>query len=153
MKTTISRVPAQGYAILLLALVTPALAAAADTPVRVTITHVAKPGGVLLLGAYDAEAGWLGPSPAFGTQRVVPAELGDGPVELELELALPPGRWALSVFQDMNGNRKLDANFLGIPSEPSGSSNDPPARWSAPKFADALVTVGDAPLALSIRLN
>lgn len=153
MKTTISRVPAQGYAILLLALVTPALAAAADTPVRVTVTvtHVEKPGGVLLLGAYDAEAGWLGPDPAFGAERAVPAELRDGAVELELEL--PPGRWALSVFQDMNGNRRLDANFLGIPSEPSGSSNDPPARWSAPKFADALVTVGDAPLALSIRLN
>lgn len=150
MQTPISRVLARGCAILLLALAASAVAAA-DTSIRVTITHIEKPGGVLLLGAYDAEAGWLGPSPAFGAERAVPAELGDG--TLDIELALPPGRWALSVFQDMNGNRKLDANFLGIPSEPSGSSNDPPARWSAPKFADALVTVGDAPIALSIRLN
>ena len=31
---------------------------------------------------------------------------------------LPYGRYAVMVFQDMNGNKKLDKNFLGIPTEP-----------------------------------
>jgi uncharacterized protein (DUF2141 family) len=68
-------------------------------------------------------------------------------------MLLPPGRYALSVLQDMNGNRKLDTNFIGIPTEASGSSNDAPAKWSAPKFKDAVFTVGDEPVNLAIRLN
>jgi len=68
-------------------------------------------------------------------------------------MSLPPGRYAVSVFQDMNGNRKLDTNFIGIPTEASGSSNDAPAKWSAPKFKDAVFTVGSEPVDLTIRLN
>jgi uncharacterized protein (DUF2141 family) len=42
---------------------------------------------------------------------------------------------------------------MGIPTEAFGSSNDAPAQWSAPKFKDALFTVGDVPVELTIRLN
>jgi len=64
-----------------------------------------------------------------------------------------PGIYALSVLQDMNGNRKLDTNFIGIPTEHSGSSNDAPARFNAPRFKDAVFTVGGQPLELRIDLN
>jgi uncharacterized protein (DUF2141 family) len=125
--------------------------ASAGTAVRLAVTGIGKPRGVLLLGAYDTEASWLGPEPVVRLEVPVPPGLTDG--RLDLELTLPPGRWAISIFQDLNGNRRLDTNLLGIPTEASGSSNDAPARWSAPKFADAVVTVGDAPLELSIRLD
>ena len=59
----------------------------------------------------------------------------------------------VSVLQDLNANRKLDVNFIGIPKEPSGSSNDAKATFSAPKFKDAVFTVGDQPVELRIRLN
>ncbi len=38
---------------------------------------------------------------------------------------LPPGRYAISAFLDLNGNGngKLDTNLFGIPSEPYGFSN------------------------------
>jgi uncharacterized protein (DUF2141 family) len=107
-------------------------AAAADTAVRVVVTNVVKPDGVLLAGAYS------------GNVR-------DGAVTFEI--ALPPGSYALSILQDLNGNRKLDTNFIGIPTEASGSSNDAPAKWSAPKFQDAVFIVGDEPVSLAIRLN
>ena len=37
---------------------------------------------------------------------------------------LPPGRYAIAVFQDLNGNGKLDASFFGVPKEPYGFSRD-----------------------------
>lgn len=36
---------------------------------------------------------------------------------------IPTGTYALVVFQDKNTNGKIDANFIGMPSEPVGASN------------------------------
>jgi len=38
---------------------------------------------------------------------------------------LPPGRYALQVFQDTNGNGQLDLSPRGIPLEPVGFSTNP----------------------------
>lgn len=143
--------PLRRHAALWLSLVALPAAAGEATLVRVTVTNVRDPGGVLLVGVYDREDNWLGVPPAQSIEVPVAPNLRDGTVALELRL--PPGRYALSLFQDMNGNRRLDTNFIGIPKEASGSSNNPPARWGPPKFADALVTVDGTPLDLSIRLD
>jgi len=37
---------------------------------------------------------------------------------------LKPGIYAVSVFQDINGNKVIDKNFLGIPKEPYGFSGE-----------------------------
>jgi uncharacterized protein (DUF2141 family) len=39
-------------------------------------------------------------------------------------VAMPHGTYAVSIFQDTNGNGKLDQNFLGIPREPFGFGNN-----------------------------
>ena len=52
---------------------------------------------------------------------------------------LPPGRYAVAAFQDVNGNGKLDKNFLGIPKEPYGFSNGARGNAGPPKFADAAI--------------
>lgn len=47
---------------------------------------------------------------------------------------LPAGDYAVSVFQDKNGNGELDTNWMGIPKEPYGFSNNPKALFRAPRF-------------------
>ncbi len=47
---------------------------------------------------------------------------------------LNPGRYAVSVYQDVNGNHKLDMNFFGIPREPVGASNNPRPGFGPPRF-------------------
>jgi uncharacterized protein (DUF2141 family) len=123
----------------------------AGTLVRITVTNVTTPGGALLVGVYDREDNWLGVPPYSSIEVPLASDREGGPVTIEMRL--PPGTYAVSLFHDLNGNRRLDTNFLGIPSEASGSSNNPSARWGPPKFRDALVTVGDAPVDLSIQLN
>ncbi len=47
---------------------------------------------------------------------------------------LPPGEYALAVFQDRNSDGKINKNMLGIPKEPYGFSNNIKPHLSAPSF-------------------
>ncbi|VTU23464.1 hypothetical protein H6CHR_01997 [Variovorax sp. PBL-H6] len=47
---------------------------------------------------------------------------------------LAPGRYALRVFADENGNGKLDTNLMGLPTERYGFSNDAKGNRGAPGF-------------------
>jgi uncharacterized protein (DUF2141 family) len=50
---------------------------------------------------------------------------------------LPFGEYAVSVYHDQNGNKKLDTNFLGIPNEGVGNSNNAKGHFGPPKYSDA----------------
>lgn len=50
---------------------------------------------------------------------------------------IPAGTYALSVWHDVNANGRLDANFIGIPSEPVGASNNAEGRMGPPRFEAA----------------
>src|SRR4051812_28480781 len=45
---------------------------------------------------------------------------------------LPPGDYAVAVIHDENENKKLDRNFLSVPSEGFGFANNPKVSFSAP---------------------
>jgi uncharacterized protein (DUF2141 family) len=64
-----------------------------------------------------------------------------------------PGNYAVQVYQDENGNNRLDKNFLGIPTEPIGFSRDAQGNMGPPKFADAAVPVSNEPIRLDIKLD
>lgn len=66
---------------------------------------------------------------------------------------VPPGEYAVAVFADINGNGKLDHNFIGIPSEPVGTSRDAKGRFGPPRFADAAFRIGDGVAEQSIHIK
>lgn len=51
--------------------------------------------------------------------------------------SIPSGTYAVSVFHDENSNGKLDTNFLGIPREGVGASNNAKGHLGPPKFSAA----------------
>ena len=53
---------------------------------------------------------------------------------------IPPGTYAIGVYVDGNENEKLDTNFLGIPKEQFGFSNNAKA-FGVPKFEAASFVV------------
>jgi uncharacterized protein (DUF2141 family) len=63
------------------------------------------------------------------------------------------GDYAVAVFEDINGNGKLDTNFLGIPKEPTGISRDAKGSFGPPKFADAAFKIGDGLTPMRIQLH
>jgi Uncharacterized protein conserved in bacteria len=64
-----------------------------------------------------------------------------------------PGDYAIAVSHDLNGNRATDTNFVGLPTEDWGVSNNVRPFMRPPRFAEAVFTVTDAPVALSIEVD
>jgi len=51
--------------------------------------------------------------------------------------AVPHGEYAIKIFHDENANEKLDTNFIGVPKERFGFSNDAMGRFGPPSFEQA----------------
>jgi len=66
---------------------------------------------------------------------------------------VPPGEWAAQVFQDENGNKKVDRNFLGIPKEGVGFSRDAKIVFSPPKWRDAVFSHEAKPQVIHLALR
>lgn len=66
---------------------------------------------------------------------------------------LKPGRYAVAVYHDENGNNELDRNPLGMPTEGYGFSRDAKGFAGPPKFDDAAVDVADTSLTTSATLG
>ena len=79
--------------------------------------------------------------------------------EIRLEPGAPPnfrfdvprGRWALSAFEDVNDNGKLDMGIFG-PKEPSGFWR-PFHAWRKPRFDDVAVEITEDWTGVEIRLG
>ncbi|MBD0275412.1 MAG: DUF2141 domain-containing protein [Acetobacteraceae bacterium] len=71
-----------------------------------------------------------------------------------VELRIPdvePGDYAIAVFQDLNGNGRIDRPFF-IPTEPFGFSNDV-GRRGPPRFEAAKVSVRDPATTVVVSLR
>ena len=66
---------------------------------------------------------------------------------------IPPGTYALAVIHDEDTNGKLKTNWLGIPTEGYGFSNDAKAVIGAPKFSAASFTYDGRSVDLTISLH
>lgn len=66
---------------------------------------------------------------------------------------LPPGKYAVAAYVDNNRNGKQDKNFLGMPKEIYGFSNDVRGRFGPPDFAAAVFEIGENSTIKSIHLH
>ncbi len=64
-----------------------------------------------------------------------------------------PGVYAIALYHDKNANTDLDRNFIGIPTEPYGLSNNAKVFLGPPEHKDAAFTVPDEGVALKIKLR
>ena len=64
---------------------------------------------------------------------------------------VPPGQWAVLAYHDTNMNNDLDRNFLGIPTEQFGFSENPGYNHK-PKFSESEFTVSDQDIAMDVIL-
>lgn len=65
---------------------------------------------------------------------------------------VPPGPFAVAVSVDLNGNRKTDKNFLGIPTEPWGVSNAARPSLRAPRFEEAAVRMPEGEFRIVVQV-
>lgn len=68
-------------------------------------------------------------------------------------LDIPPGEYAIAVYQDVNSNGQLDKNFVGMPKEPYGFSRNARGRFGSPEFKDAGFKVNGQDVIKEIELK
>jgi uncharacterized protein (DUF2141 family) len=107
--------------------------------------------GNIYIAVYDSDSTWLGDE-AVMHQKVVIAESLDGEL-VRTELQLPLGDYALSAFYDQNDDGELDTNFIGMPKEPIGLSNNAVGKFGLPSYSDAVFSLGAAPIVQSIIMR
>ena len=66
---------------------------------------------------------------------------------------LESGTYAVSVYQDIDTNGKINQNFLGIPKEPVGVSNNAKGFMGPPKYEDAKFYLDTSKSSFEIKLN
>ncbi|AFK03975.1 Protein of unknown function DUF2141 [Emticicia oligotrophica DSM 17448] len=65
---------------------------------------------------------------------------------------IPVGEYALAIYQDSNGNKKLDTNLVGYPKEPFGFSQNIKPKFSAPNFAECKIVFNNQNNTFFIKL-
>ena len=130
--------------LLLLTLIGFAPLAQAETTVDVTINNVIEGQGRLVVHAYDSKKAWL--KKIFAEQTAAPVE---GAV---VRFLLPEGSFAFQVYQDLDDNGKMKTNWIGIPKEPTGVSNEAKGKFGPPKFKDAAIEIGTEPAEITLTL-
>lgn len=55
--------------------------------------------------------------------------------------AVPAGSYAVAIGHDLNGNQRVDTNFIGLPTEQWGVSNNARPSLRAPRFDEAVFKV------------
>lgn len=66
---------------------------------------------------------------------------------------VPPGRYALQLYQDANGNGQFDLSPRGVPLEPVGFSANPPLAKGKPEPLACLFEHGSGDTELQIDLH
>ena len=67
--------------------------------------------------------------------------------------AIPYGHYAVKVFHDENDNDDLDTNFLGIPSESYGFSNNAHGTFGPPDYEDAIFSFNPEQTSITILIE
>jgi uncharacterized protein (DUF2141 family) len=66
---------------------------------------------------------------------------------------IPTGDYAISILHDLNDNGDIDTDFLGIPKEGFGFSNDVMGAFGPPKFEKAKFTFAGKDQEIVIKMK
>lgn len=121
--------------------------AAGEAQLTVTIQGVLPQPSQLRVGVFDA-ATYDNPPPAI--RQVVDAASPETVVVFD---HLVPGRIAVKVHQDLDGDGEMDTTLIGVPEEPFGLSNNVKPGMSAPGFDETGFDLKPGPNAITIVMQ
>ncbi len=106
--------------------------------ITVQLNGIKQPSGQVLLSLFKSEEGFpTHPEKAFKWSK---AKVTSSSLIISLD-GLPPGNYAIAVVHDENSNDVMDRNWIGLPAEPYGISNNATGTFGPPKYDDAKFTV------------
>lgn len=119
-----------------LLMLTMQIVAQQDVNFTIQITGFQSQSGQIRIALYNNESGFLAPEKVY--KKVV---LDVNKSILKHTLKVPQGNYAIALYHDGNSNGICDKNFLGIPTEGYGFSNNIHPVLSAPSFKSTVIEV------------
>lgn len=119
--------------------------------VLVEVSGLQQADGNIYVTVYNSDETWLGKEFVVQEKVVIAEARVDDLVHVEL--SLPEGEYAISIYHDSNHNGDLDTNWIGIPKEPVALSNNAKPRFGPPKYKDAVFTLGAEPVTQRIAIT
>ena len=114
----------------------------------VRVVYPASTAGEIWVGLYDGQAAFDDGDEIHA--RTIPADAEDLVAVFE---NLPAGEYGIVAFHDSNADGDFTRNFLGIPAERYGFSNNPRPRFRGATWQEARFVLGeDGPQHLTIEL-
>ncbi len=114
----------------------------------VTLTDVRATTGIMMIALVDSAEAFDGKARPVRTAGGTP----EGATHAVRFEGLAPGRYAVMVTHDENGNGRLDMNAMGMPLEGYGFSNNPQVMRK-PTWDEAAFEVGADAAAITIELR
>lgn len=108
-------------------------------------------GNQVRIAIYSADASEQFPSDEKFYRGVVSEATSDRLIVVVPDL--PPGKYAVAAYVDNNKNGRQDKNFLGVPKEIYGISNDVRGAFGPPDFAEAAFDIGENTVTKTIHLH
>jgi len=118
-------------------MIIPAITATAQSKIVVNVNKFENSKGVCIICLYDNEKAFAGKGSSVKCSTVSIANKTATTTFTDVAV----GTYAISVIHDVNNNKKFDTNFLGIPTEGYGASQNDLPFAAAPKFKDNKFTV------------
>lgn len=148
MNTTISRMCKSAALLACAYALSGTMVAASAADLTVTVDGLRNANGTVRYEIDSSADAWDNKAKAFATADVKAAT---GSVAYTFK-NIPPGTYGVGVYQDENDNGKLDTNFLGIPKEGYGFSNNL-KLMRKPTFEEAHFDVTTQNESIVIHLN
>jgi uncharacterized protein (DUF2141 family) len=115
---------------------------------HIHITGIVDLEGLIYVALWNESEGWLKDEPLLGHEIKANREAVDFFIR-----DVEPGIYAISVIHDLNSNREFDANFIGIPIEPFGFSNNVRNRFGPVSFKAASFEIAQSPVEQRIEVR
>ncbi len=109
----------------------PAASSAPTYTLTVVVEGVNNLGGNVGILVFNSPKGWAEDRSTALKDISVPAHEGTNTIQVP---GVPAGEYAVSLVHDVNVNHKLDKNFIGVPKEQYGLSNNPHVGLKAPPY-------------------
>ncbi|WP_163516866.1 DUF2141 domain-containing protein [Gelidibacter japonicus] len=111
-----------------------------DNPqLTIHVQNIKSLKGEIIIGVFNTDKDFLKDGVAIKNYTITV----DKATETIVIKDLPKGEYAVSLYHDENSDKECNRNFLGIPKEGYGFSNNVKPKFSAPSYEDCKFTLAE----------
>ena len=129
---------------------TTSVSALSEGEIRINVSGIKKVKGQITCSIYNDPNTFLKRG-VKAMRKVVEAPSKDGVTCIFKDVT--PGEYAITVTHDKNANNKMDNNFLGIPREPWGVSNNARPTFRAPRWEEAVFAFEGETIEMNVKVD